>query len=88
MTRQYLIRDTVTGDLEWTAAATVREALIIRENELRASATKESDWVRAGQKPLPKTCQASYDSSGDMISVSLAHVSCIGMKQWVIRDAP
>jgi hypothetical protein len=88
MTREYLICDTVTGDLEWIAAATVRQALIIRENELRLTATKENDWRRAGQPLLPVKSKASYDSSGDYVSASLAHVSCIGRKQWVIRAAP
>ena len=87
MTRQYLIRDTVTGDEEWTAALTVREALINRENELRATATKENDWRRAGQPALPKKTKVSYDSSGDFVSVSLAYVTCVGLKQHVIRDA-
>ena len=88
MTRQYLIRDAVTGDLEWTAASTVREALIIRENELRLTATKENDWRRAGQPLLPAKSKASYDSSGDYVSVILSNVSCIGLKQHVIKTDP
>ena len=87
MSKQYLVRDTVTGDLEWTSASTVREALINRENELRASATKENDWRRAGQPALPAKTKVSYDSSGDYVSVSLAYVSCVGLKQHVIRNA-
>jgi hypothetical protein len=88
MTREFLIRDTVTGDLKWTAALTVREALILRENELRATAIKENDWRRAGQKALPANSKASHFSQGDLMNVSLAYVSCIGQKQHIIREIP
>jgi len=86
MTREFLIADTITGAREWTAASTVREALIKRENELRALATTKTDWRRAGKPALPAKSKASHHSQGDMLDVSVAYVSCIGWKQHVIRE--
>jgi hypothetical protein len=84
--REYLICDTVTGDLEWIAGASVRQALISRENELRLTATKENDRRRAGKPALPAKAKASHYSQGDVVDVSLADVSCVGQKQHVIRE--
>jgi hypothetical protein len=84
--REYLICDTVTGDLEWSAGASVRQALISRENELRLTATKENDPRRAGKPLLPYNAKASHYSQGHVVDVSLADVSCVGQKQHVIRE--
>jgi len=84
--REFLICDTVTGDLKWTAGSSVRQALINRENELRLTATNASDWRRAGKPLLPHNAKASHYSQGDILDVSLADVTCIGWKQRVIRE--
>ena len=85
ITLEFLICDTVTNKKTWVAATTVGEALIKRENELRAAATPKTDWRRAGKPALPAQAKASHHSQGDMLDVSVADVTCIGWKQSVVR---
>ena len=85
MTTEFLICDTVKNEKVWVAASTAREALIKRENELRAEATPKTDWRRAGKPALPAQAKASHHSQGDMLDVSVADVTCIGWKQSVVR---
>jgi len=86
MTTEFLICDTVKNEKVWVAAQTVREALIKRENELRAAASTKTDRRRAGKPALPAKAKASHYSQGDMLDVSLADVSCAGWKQAVVRQ--
>lgn len=86
MTTEFLICDTVKNEKVWVAAQTVCQALIKRENELRADATFKTDWRRAGKPALPAQAKASHYSQGDMLDVSLAGVTCIGWKQAVVRQ--
>jgi hypothetical protein len=86
MTTKFLICDAVKNEKVWVAATTVREALIKRENELRAAATIKTDWRRTGKPALPALTKVSHYSQGDMLDVSVADVSCIGQKQHVIRE--
>lgn len=76
----YLITDACSGDKQWVAAATVREALIARENELRAAGGPG----RYKLPPLPATAKASYDDSG-FVDVQIADVYCRGRRESVIR---
>ena len=87
MITEFLICDAVTNEKTWVAATSLREALIKRENELRAAATTKTDWRRAGKPALPAQAKASHYSQGDMINASLADVTCIGQRQWVMRNA-
>lgn len=84
---EFLVCDAVTNQKTWVAATSVREALIKRENELRAAATTKTDWRRAGKPALPAQAKASHHSQGDLINASLAYVTCIGQKQLVMRQA-
>lgn len=82
-TFEYLIRDGATGDKAWVAAGSLREALIKRENELRAAA---ADQWRRGKPLLPAKAKVSQYSQGGLIDVSIADVSCVGHLQDVIRQ--
>jgi hypothetical protein len=87
MITEFLICDAVTNEKTWVAATSLREALIKRENELRAAATTKTDWRRAGKPALPAQTKASHYSQGDTVNASLADVTCIGQRQWVMRNA-
>ena len=87
MITEFLICDAMTNEKTWVAATSLREALIKRENELRAAATTKTDWRRAGKPALPAQTKASHHSHGDTVNASLADVTCIGRRQWVMRNA-
>ena len=81
---EYLITDRNTGTKKWVAGHTVTEALIKRENELRAD-PKEGQW-RFSQTPLHESTPASHYSFGSQVDVSLADVFCRGLRIWVVRE--
>lgn len=83
-TFEYLIRDSATGNKTWVGANSLRQALIKRENELRAAS---ADQWRRGKPQMPATTKVSHYSSGNMVNVSLADVSCVGRTENVIRQA-
>lgn len=83
MMHEYLIRDSVTGETAWVAAPSLRDALIKRENELRAAA--KGVGLRPGKPLLPAKTKVSHYSVGAIINVSVADVSCVGLVDSVVR---
>ena len=76
---EYLITDP-DGSPHWTAAASIREALIARVNAGREA---------AGLPGLhPTKTRVSHYSEGSRIDVSLADYSCRGLEGWVVRPDP
>lgn len=78
---KYLITDAWTNESVWVEAASAREALIKRENELRAAGS----GVRP-TRPVHAKAKASHCSRGNIIDVSLADVRCAGLRKNVIAE--
>jgi uncharacterized protein YcbX len=82
--KEYLITDKITGSAKWVAGNTVTEALIKRENELRAD-PKEGKW-RFSQRPLHESTPADVYQDGAMLDAGIADVRCRGERALVVRE--
>lgn len=77
---KFLITDARTNEKEWVEAPSIRDALILRENELRAAGGGGRP-----SRPVHSGAKAGHYSRGDIIDVSIGDVRCCGLRQNVIR---
>ena len=83
---EFLITDMLTTTRAWVQACCPRQALIKRENELRAD-PKEGKW-RFSQTPLPESTPADvWMDTADMMDMGVADVRLRGPQREVVREA-
>lgn len=78
---KFLITDAWTNESAWVETPSLREALIKRENELRAA----GGGIRPS-RPVHAKAKASHYSQGNVIDVSLGDVRCVGLRENVISE--
>lgn len=82
----YWITDRWTSRSEWVTAKNVTDALIIRENELRATNGRNPKHPVYGLPLLPATARPRDYSTGETILVILETVQCCGQRKNVVRS--